>query len=270
MTLTTLQLSNSDRHIAFRDHGSGDPLVLLHGVGMQSASWGPQIAAFAPKYRVIALDLPGHGDSDPLPVGSLLPDFVDWCHQAITALNIGPVNLVGHSMGALIAGGYAATHGDMVRRVALLNCVYKRGADARDAVIARAEQIQSGQIDLATPLDRWFGQSHADQLARAQVSNWLGTVDIDGYATAYSAFAQGDATYAEKLQEIACPFLALTADGDLNSSPDMSAAMAGKVRNGLAVTVKNHRHMVNLTAPDQVNSHLSVWITRPEFAKEIQ
>jgi len=263
MMLTTLQLSEPFGKTAAYTAGEGDPVVLIHGVGMQSAAWGPQIDALAQTHRVIALDMPGHGGSDPLPSGAQLPDFVAWLHAVLMALDLGPVNLAGHSMGALVSGGYAASHPDMVKRVALLNGVYRRAEAASTAVIARAEEIGQGAFDLETPLTRWFGDSDTDKAACAQVSGWLSDVNIDGYATAYGAFARGDATYADRFGEITCPFLALTGDGDLNSSPEMSRAMADAVQNGRAVVIEGHRHMVNLTAPDLVNDILKDWLNTP-------
>ncbi len=58
MTLTTLRLFKSGLQVAYRDQGTGNPLVLLHGVGMQSAAWTPQIETFTAQFRVIALAAP--------------------------------------------------------------------------------------------------------------------------------------------------------------------------------------------------------------------
>ncbi len=269
MTLTTLHLSKSHTSVAYRAQGAGEPLVLLHGVGMQSAAWGPQLDALQHDYRVIAVDLPGHGASDPLPQDSALPEYVSWLHDVISPLGLGPVNLAGHSMGALIAAGYAVTHPDMTRRVALLNGVYCRDEAARAAVVARAAEIRCGKVDIQTPLARWFGTSPTDSKASVLVSDWLNAVDLTAYGTAYSAFAIGDKTYADKLSQITCPFLALTGDGDLNSTPEMSRAMAAQAQDGQAVVIKGHRHMVNLTAAAQVNAHLLAWLKRPEARKEL-
>jgi pimeloyl-ACP methyl ester carboxylesterase len=269
MTLTTLHLSKSNATIAYRAHGAGEPVILLHGVGMQSAAWGPQIDALQRDYRVITIDLPGHGGSDPLPQASTLSTYVTWLDDVISTLDIGPVNLAGHSMGALIAAGYAVTFSGMTRRVALLNGVYCRDAEASAAVVSRAAEICRGKIDFQTPLKRWFGTSSTDSDARAQVSDWLNSVDPAAYGTAYSAFANGDKTYADKLSKIACPFLALTGDGDRNSTPEMSQTMADQALDGQAVVIKGHRHMVNLTAAEQVNAHLLAWLKRPESRLEI-
>jgi len=266
MTLTTLRLSSAGRAVALRDHGTGAPVVLLHGVGMQSAAWAPQIDHLSQTMRVIAVDLPGHGGSDPLPVGSTLQDYVTWCADLLDSLDLGPISLAGHSMGALIAGGYASLYPDRLRRVALLNGVTKRSAAARAAVEARAAAIRAGDIDHAAPLARWF-PSAAHGGARAQVKDWLETVDPAGYATAYTAFAQGDATYAADVHRITCPFLALTGTDDLNSTPAMSHAMAARAPHGRAAVIQGHGHMMNLTAPDAVNAHLLTWIKTPAMAQ---
>ncbi|MCK0141113.1 alpha/beta hydrolase [Aliiroseovarius sp. F20344] len=263
MMSTTLQLSKPYGEVTAQIAGSDDPVVLVHGVGMQSAAWGPQIEHLSSTHRVVAVDMPGHGGSDPLSKDAQLPDFVDWLKAVLRALDLGPVALAGHSMGALIASGLAITHPDLVTRVALLNGVHRRTDTARAAVIARADEIRGGGYDLETPLTRWFGQSAEDQAARAQVSNWLSDVDLDGYATAYNAFARGDATYADRMGEIMCPMLALTGDGDQNSTPEMAKAMAEEAVNGRSVVIEGHRHMVNLTAPTLVNAALSNWLNAP-------
>jgi pimeloyl-ACP methyl ester carboxylesterase len=54
---------------AFSRTGSGEPLVLLHGIGMSRAAWDPVLPALAARFDVIAVDLPGFGDSAPLPPG---------------------------------------------------------------------------------------------------------------------------------------------------------------------------------------------------------
>jgi pimeloyl-ACP methyl ester carboxylesterase len=263
MTSTTLQLSEPYGQASARIEGEGEPLLLIHGVGMQSASWAPQIAALSGQCRVIAVDMPGHGGSGHLPGKAELPDYLNWLDAVLDALDLDAVSLAGHSMGAMIVGGYAITRPGRVQRVALLNAVYRRSPAARAAVEARADVIRDGKMDLETPLARWFGSTQTDQAARAKVAGWLASVDLDGYAAAYGAFARGDATYADGWPDVACPMLALTGDGDPNSTPEMAVEMAEAAQSGRAVTIEGHRHMVNLTAPEAVNAHLQDWLARP-------
>lgn len=261
MTSRILRLSDGAAVRAI-EAGQGAPLLLIHGVGLRAEAWGPQIAALAAHARVIAVDMPGHGGSDPLPAGAALPDYVAWAARVIVALGLGPVDVAGHSMGALIALGLAVERPDLVRRAALLNGVHRRSPAARAAVLARADEISAGLAGVDAPLSRWFD---ADQAAlRDEVGGWLRAADPAGYAAAYRAFAGGDATYADRLAEVRCPLLVLTAEGDPNSTAEMTRAMAAMAPRGRAVVVAGHRHMVNLTAPEAVTAELQHWLATEE------
>lgn len=260
MMSRTLRLSDGAR-VRVLEHGAGEPVLLIHGVGLRAEAWGPQIGPLAARHRVLAVDMPGHGDSDPLPATPQLPDYVDWAARVIRALDLGPVSLAGHSMGALIAAGVAVAHPDLVARVALLNGVCRRDDAARSAVLARAAEIAAGGGDIGATLDRWFAPEEAP--IRAQVADWLSKADPAGYAAAYGAFARGDAVYADRLCEIRCPALVITGEGDGNSTPAMTRAMAGTIPQGRATIVAGHRHMVNLTAPEAVSTALLDWLEGP-------
>ena len=263
MMSRTLHLSDG---LAIRviEAGAGEPLLLIHGVGMRAEAWAPQIASLAVDHRVIAVDMPGHGHSDPLPGTPDLPDYVAWAARVIQALGLGPVSVAGHSMGALIAGGLAVERPDLVRRAALLNGVHRRSPEARAAVLARAAEIAAGAGGIEAPLARWFAPEEA--ALRDQVAGWLRVVSATGYASAYRAFARGDAVYSDRLGEIRCPLLVLTADGDANSTPEMTRTMAAMAPQGRAVVIEGHRHMVNLTAPAAVTAELHHWLSTKEIA----
>lgn len=261
--LQTLQRSRTPSGAAYLDRGRGDEtVVLIHGVGMRLEAWSPQIERLAEEFRVVAVDLPGHGFSAPLGQPARLENFVRWFDALLDELQLGPVNVAGHSMGALIATGIVATAPEKIRRVALLNGVHRRSDKARAAVEARADEIVTGNFDREAPLARWFSEAEKKTDAYALVHELLRTVDADGYATAYRAFATGDAVYSDNWPDVLCPALFLTGDGDLNSTPDMAREMAAAAPRGRAVIISGHRHMVNLTAPDQVNDVLRQWLTQ--------
>ncbi len=255
------QRSKTPSGTAFVAVGRGEPLVLIHGVGMNLESWLPQIQALSERFEVIAADLPGHGDSTPLQEKADLTEFVRRFSKFLDEIGRGPASIAGHSMGALIAGGLAVEAPSQVRRVALLNGVYRRDPVARDAVRQRAAEIETGGFDREAPLRRWFGDGHEHEEAYVLSRRLLAEVDQRGYATAYQAFANGDAIYADRWAEVTCPALFLTGEGDLNSTPDMAHAMAASTRLGRAVIIPAHRHMVNLTAPQAVNNALSDWMS---------
>jgi pimeloyl-ACP methyl ester carboxylesterase len=88
---------------------SGRSLVLVHGLTFDHRMWDPIIDALPANHSVLALDLPGHGDSPAL-ASHYLEDVVDAIHEAVLAAALDAPILVGHSLGAGIAGTYIAKH----------------------------------------------------------------------------------------------------------------------------------------------------------------
>lgn len=262
MTFPTLPRSSTVHGAAYVDAGEGEPLVLIHGVGLRLEAWVPQIESLAATHRVIAVDLPGHGASSPIDQGSGLAAFVDWFVAALDDLGLDSVNVAGHSMGALIAGGCAVTAPERVRRVALLSAVHRRDRAATSAVRARAAEIAAGKLDPIAPLSRWFGDDSQASEPYRLVKAWLAAVDTEAYATAYRAFAEGDVLYADRWPGVTCPALFLTGEHDPNSTPQMTLDLAGAAAHGEACIIAGHRHMVNMTAPDEVTAALRQWLNR--------
>ena len=262
MTFPTLPRSRTLRGAAYVDFGEGEAVVLVHGVGLRLEAWGPQIESLAETHRVIAVDLPGHGASSPIGRGSGLEEFVDWLVAVLDDVGLDSVNIAGHSMGALIAGGCAVTAPERVRRVALLSAVHRRDSDASSAVRARAAEIATGKVDPIAPLSRWFGDSCQASEPYRLVETWLAAVDIEAYATAYAAFAEGDVLYADRWQDVTCLALFLTGELDPNSTAQMTLDLAAASAHGEARIIADHRHMVSMTAPDEVTEALRHWLTR--------
>jgi pimeloyl-ACP methyl ester carboxylesterase len=90
--------------LAMCEAGDGPPLVLLHGLGASKAEFLPTLAALADTNRVIALDLPGFGDSDkPFPAAYDAAFFARWVDAAFDALGLDSAHVLGHSMGGRVA-----------------------------------------------------------------------------------------------------------------------------------------------------------------------
>src|SRR5262245_50944062 len=89
-------------HHTLSGHG-GPPVLLLHGLGSRAADWAWQAPVLEPDYRVVAVDLPGHGAS-PLPASPLT---IEWMAEQVTALlaslHDAPAHVVGLSLGACVA-----------------------------------------------------------------------------------------------------------------------------------------------------------------------
>src|SRR4030081_2507111 len=88
---------------AFRIAGSGPALLLIHGVGDQSASWEPVHAKLAQRFTVIAPDLLGHGESDKPRADYSLAAYANGMRDLLSVLDIERVPVVGHSLGGGVA-----------------------------------------------------------------------------------------------------------------------------------------------------------------------
>jgi 3-oxoadipate enol-lactonase len=106
--------------LAYRVWGSpgAPPLVLLHGLGEGAADWDGVAPAFATRWRVYAPDLRGHGRSDRPGDYSLELMEADVL-GFLDALELGRVDLIGHSMGGLVGYLLAGDHPERVRRLIL-------------------------------------------------------------------------------------------------------------------------------------------------------
>jgi pimeloyl-ACP methyl ester carboxylesterase len=109
--------------VAYRDEGdpAAEPLLLIHGVAGSSLAWVPLFAHLSDKYRVIAPDLLGHGQSDKPRADYSLAAFAVWLRDFLDALDIPAVTLVGHSMGGGIALQLVYQHRAYCRRLVLVN-----------------------------------------------------------------------------------------------------------------------------------------------------
>jgi pimeloyl-ACP methyl ester carboxylesterase len=101
--------------------GTGEPVLLLHGLGATKASFLPTIDALAPNYRAIGVDLPGFGDSDKPLFGAYDPPFfAQSMTSLLDALELDTAHVVGNSMGGRVALELGLSHADRVRRLVLL------------------------------------------------------------------------------------------------------------------------------------------------------
>ncbi len=239
-------------------------MVLVHGVGLRSDVWDPQVAAFSTSHRVVVYDTLGHGHSDLPPPSASLETYVAQLEGLLDTLDIARAVVAGHSMGAVIATAFAIANPARVSALAALCPVYDRSAGSRAAALARAHALAecgpAASVDAT--IARWFAD-HARPPARRKADTlrgWLAEADPTGYARAYRVFVSCDEAIVGRLGALTMPALFLAAQHDRNSTPAMSRRMAAEAPRGRAVVLPNARHMVPFVSPRPVNARLHAFL----------
>ena len=108
--------------IAYRDEGDGEVLLLIHGMAGSSDSWRSVLPQLSKRYRVIAPDLLGHGQSDKPRISDYsLGAFAVWLRDLLDELGVSQATLVGHSLGGGVAMQFVYQHPDYVKRLVLIS-----------------------------------------------------------------------------------------------------------------------------------------------------
>lgn len=243
--------------ISLIEKGNGPHILMLHGVGLCADAWNAQIEPLSEQYKISAPDIPGHGESDLLPMSSAnLDDYV----HVISPLITEPTVVIGHSMGAMTAVALAAKMPNVIG-VAALNAIYNRTPDAHEAVKQRAKSLSTTEPNNHSPtLSRWFDDLNSEPAKACET--WLRSVSPQGYKTAYSVFAQENGPNDALLRSLSCPALFMTGALEPNSTPEMSKAMAALSPNGQAIIIDHAAHMLPMTHASVVNHHLLSFMER--------
>lgn len=106
----------------YRVDGTGDPVVLLHGIARTHADWTAQHELLSDRFRVYSVDLAGFGGSDPLPGRYSLQALADFVERFLDAVGVTePAHFVGNSLGGAIAMRVSVQSPERVRSLALVN-----------------------------------------------------------------------------------------------------------------------------------------------------
>ena len=158
--------------ISFTDTGKGTAVVLLHGFLENSTMWEFLSAELSKKYRVIAIDLLGHGQSDCLGYVHAMEDQADVVHEVLAELRIRKAIFAGHSMGGYVALAYAELYPETVKGLALLNSTSR--ADSEERKTNRDRAIQAVKKDHASfvrlSIANLFSEDNREKLS-AEIEN---------------------------------------------------------------------------------------------------
>src|SRR5690554_2152897 len=112
----------------YQIHGEGEPLLLIHGGLMTIEAWGPLLPALAEHRKVYAIELEGHGRTVDLDRPLSIRQFAEDVGGFIEQTGIGPVDIVGYSMGGGTAAGVAITHPELAKSLVIISASHQDDA----------------------------------------------------------------------------------------------------------------------------------------------
>ena len=128
--------------IAVETNGSGDDVLLIHGLGGTSNVWMPLMPTLM-RHRTVRPDLPGSGRSSRIDGPLTIERFVAAMLRLCASLNVERAHVIGHSMGTIVAFHLAATAPQLVRSLALFGPLLAPPDAARPGLRARADKALS-------------------------------------------------------------------------------------------------------------------------------
>jgi len=262
--------NSTNIELYYEDHGSGSPVVLIHGWPLSGASWEKQTAALlAAGHRVITYDRRGFGRSSQPAVGYNYDTFTSDLNTVLTSMNLTDVCLVGFSMGTGEVTRYIGKYGTKrVRKAVLIGTLgpyLVKAADNPDGVDASVFDGLKAAIKADRPttlLDFLHNFYNYDVLGGKLVSE---RVVEDNWNVAVGASATGtlacvDSWIEDFRKDIVrndVPTLLLHGDADRILPPDATSRRQAKmIKNVKFVELKNGPHGVLWTHAEQVNREL--------------
>ncbi|MBA2336534.1 MAG: acetoin dehydrogenase dihydrolipoyllysine-residue acetyltransferase subunit [Acidimicrobiia bacterium] len=243
--------------------GGGERTVLLiHGYGGDLDNWLFTTTALAEGFDVVALDLPGHGQSAIFLPGETVADLARFVERFCEVLALGRVDVVGHSLGGAIAARLAIDHPDRVERLALI------------APVGLGPEINTGYLDgfasarSRRDLKAVLAELYTDQthVSREMVDQVLRYIRLDGVPQLLARLRAGitaDDVQADQpvldLDPAQVPLLVMWGSADrVVPAAHAAAAPAGAE----VVVLEGGGHMVQIERPGQVNATLARHLRR--------
>lgn len=254
--------------LAYSDEGQGTPVVFLHAFPLNRTTWAPQVADLSGRYRVVTIDLRGHGESDAPMWRYTLDQFAEDVNGLLEHLGIARATFVGLSMGGYILFALYRMHPALFQALVLADT--RATADTPDAKAARFSMAQiayrrgtSAIAELMLP--KLLSPTSCEH--RVDLRDHLRAIitgnQVSGIVGDLMAMEERpDST--PLLPTIAVPTLVLVGEEDLASPPEEVEGMANQIPGSTFVRIPQAGHLSNMENPGAFNAALLTFLTSLE------
>jgi pimeloyl-ACP methyl ester carboxylesterase len=236
--------------------GSGDPVVMLHGLGGTSNVFCPQVLGLGGNYRTIRPDLPGSGRS-PATASITIQSLADITVRAAKAVGAERAHFVGHSMGTIVCQWIAVQHPALVRSLTLFGPIHAPAEAGRKGLRERAARARSegmaGIADQIVEGSTSRDTKSAQPVAVALVRELVMRQDAEGYARNCEALAAAEPA---DLNRIKCPVRLVTGDEDPVAPASNARTMAERLSEARVQILNRCGHWTTIERPQECNQVL--------------
>jgi 3-oxoadipate enol-lactonase len=250
--------------------GNGQNVVFLHPVGLDLSCWDAVAARLAGKYRLLRVDLRGHGNSPPVNGELELADYAADVNELIEALDFIPTTIVGLSFGGMVAQVYALNFPLGLSKLVVAGCPCTLTEAVRQALSARGkaglEQGMESQIE--ETLQRWFTPQFIARGGAEGTRQRLMTIDPAAWNSAWHAIS--NIHTAPRLHEIRVPVLCIAGEMDPASPPAALKEIAERVPHSQLLVLPGTPHMMQVECPERVAAALSAFLSDQAIGEAVK
>ena len=250
-------------NINYETTGEGSPILFIHGLGSSVRDWEMQEPYFSREYRVITLDVRGHGKSDKPPGPYDVPLFANDVIEFIRALDIKPINVVGISMGGMIALQMALDAPDLIKSLVIVNSgpellirTFKERLNLwqRLLIVRLLGMRKMGEV-LG---ERLFPKPEHSEIRKMFANRWAEN-DTRAYLDSMRALVGW--SVSDRLDQVVCPVLVVAADEDY-TPVSLKETFVKKLNNAELVVIQDSRHATPVEHPEVFNEVLNAFLMK--------
>ena len=244
---------------------AGDPsaptLVLLHGIGSSGDAFVDQVSALSDRWRMLAPDAPGYGESDEPAEAPGIDGFADAVAGLLDGAGIDRAVVLGVSWGGVIATRFALRHPDRLRALVLADTSRGSGHSPETAEMMRDRAHQyaadpDGFVRDRAPL--LVADTTSAEVVDRVVSIMSTACRMPGYGYAAASLAETDHT--PDLGRVDAPTLVVVGEHDRVCPPSDSRWLADAIPGAVYAEVPDTGHLPNQERPDAFNQIVGDWL----------
>ena len=262
------QIIINNVNLNYRDIGNGDEvLVFSHGFLFSNEMFNHQIDYLKSKFRIIAYDHRGQGESEITETGYSLENLVEDAKQLIESLQLGKVHFIGLSMGGFVGIRLACWYPEIVKTLTILESSADKESTLsklKYKVLATVVKLFGFKIVSNSIMKILYGKTFLkDQSRKEERDQWkhfLLNRDVTGTLKTLSGFnARND--FSEQLHNIKCPTMVLIGEEDVATPLKYSDKMNNLIPNSKLVKIPEAGHSSPIENPEFVSKAIEEFIT---------